>query len=150
MTDEGTRFSAEYVELNIRNVDHSITDFCVNLDNTWNYSSDDYVEDSLVCLSGPELSNENGSSVVANADGTTTIKLNLKRVYNTFHGNCPDGVDLKIFIESVPDRRDLSDGGFIGPYIYNTGNRTMIVIENYATLKDEFRRAKELTAPKIY
>jgi hypothetical protein len=106
VTDTGTAFSAEFAELCIRNVNASITDLCVNLDNA---SAAPYQEAKLFWPSREELLNGNGNSVLKNADGTTTLRLDLKSAYATLKGKCAQGVRLKLFIESVPERRAQYD-----------------------------------------
>ena len=106
VTDTGTKFSADFAELTIRNVNQSISDFCVNLDNA---SATPYKEAELLWPSREELLNGNGHSVLKNANGTTTLRLDLGSMYGAFKGKCAKGVRLKIFIESVPERRAQYD-----------------------------------------
>jgi hypothetical protein len=41
-------------------------------------------------------------------------------------------------------------GGFVSHYIYNTTDRTMNVIDNYADLEEEFAEAKKSISPVIF
>ena len=98
LTDTGSGFSYNTCELTVRNIDNSITDFCINLDNGTE------LETTLLWMNKKQLT---GSSkeVIQNADGTTTFVLNLQKAYSTFKGKCEDKtMRLKMFIESVPDR----------------------------------------------
>jgi hypothetical protein len=95
-TNTGEEFSHDTAELTIRNIDGSITDFCINLEH-------DGFETTLLWMNERELT---GSSreIIQNDDGTTTFILNLRRVYREFRSRGEDGYRIKIFIESVPDR----------------------------------------------
>ena len=101
LTDTGDKFSHDICELTIRNIDWSITDFCINLDNSTS------LETQLAWMDEKTLKGESVSntySVIQNGDGTTTFILDLQKVYKTFAGKNSEVFRLKIFIESVPDR----------------------------------------------
>ena len=104
LTDTGDGFSHETCELTIRNIDLSISDFCVNLDNNGS------LESELLWLSESALQG-NSEKVIQNEDGTTTLIFNLESVYSRFKGNGENGFRLKIFIESVPGRGNFDKTG---------------------------------------
>jgi endoglucanase len=101
LKDTGEKFSHDTAELTIRNIDGSITDFCINLDNR-------DIEGTLLWMTEKQLKG-NSKDVVQNADGTTTIILNLNKLYKQFKGKCENGMRIKMFIESVPDRNKTYD-----------------------------------------
>jgi len=102
LTDTGGGFSKTTCELTVRNIDNSITDIGFNLDN--NGPTDSYTETGLAQFVGKQLT-ANSSTVIQNADGTTTFIFNLQKAYGALKGKCDNGIRLKMFIESVPDRK---------------------------------------------
>ena len=106
LTDTGDAFSHDILELTIRNIDGSITDFCFNLDNG------DSVETNLVWLSEKQLKGDTAvqhHEIKQNDDGTVTFVFDLQRAYKALSGKCENMIRLKMFIESVPDRNKNYD-----------------------------------------
>jgi len=103
--DAGTGFSYNFIELTFKNIDRSITDFCINIENTHSYGTKDYREIQIFWPSTDELLNGRNNEIKQNADGTTTFKIDLRNGYNAMKGLSKDGIRLKMFIESVPDDR---------------------------------------------
>ena len=104
LTDTGDGFSHDKCELTIRNIEGSITDFCINLDNG---GADNYTETQLAWIDEKTLKDNKKiqkHEIIQNGDGTTTIILYLQSGYNSLKNKCGDGIRLKLFIESVPDR----------------------------------------------
>jgi len=97
LTDTGDGFSHDKCELTIRNINNSITDFCFNLDNNGDFETSIgwYDEKSL---------KSNTKNIIQNDDGTVTFIFELNKVYRQFKDKCENGIRLKMFIESVPDR----------------------------------------------
>ncbi|MDR1689041.1 MAG: glycoside hydrolase family 5 protein [Clostridiales bacterium] len=95
--DTGESFSANTIELTLRNIDNSIDQISINL-----ATFDPEYEQSLVNLNAAALKG-NGSDVRKNDDGTITVTLNIADKYSLFKGKnkvSADGVRLKLFIES--------------------------------------------------
>jgi endoglucanase len=103
VTDTGDGFSAKYVHLTIRNIDNSITDMGINIDNGGS------VEAELMRPVAKDLHDGNGNDIIKNADGTVTLKLDLSRGYHTLKGKAENGVRLKLFIESMPAPHRAND-----------------------------------------
>jgi hypothetical protein len=102
LKDTGEGFSHETLELTVRNIDGSITDFCLNLDNNGDFETN-------LSWMNEKIIKGNSKEVVQNDDGTTTFILNLKKAYSQLRGKCDNGIRLKMFIESVPDRKKNYD-----------------------------------------
>jgi hypothetical protein len=103
LTDEKSGFSHDICELTIKNIEGSINDFCINLDDGTT------LESTLLWMDEKTLKG-NSKEVVQNDDGTTTFILNLQKAYSTFRGKSGDNnFRLKMFIESVPDRSQNYD-----------------------------------------
>jgi endoglucanase len=110
--DKGSRFSNNVCELGVRNINNSITDLAINLDTGLNESSGKAIEARLLTLGASDLVHGNGSSVIKNQDGTLRISLDLQSVYYDLKGYIvEDKVRLKLFLESIPDRRQRDQGG---------------------------------------
>jgi len=103
--DAGTGFSFNFIELTFRNISNSITDFCINIENTYSYGTKNYRETQIFWPSINELLNGKNNEILQNADGTTTFRVDLRKGYNAMKGLSKDGIRLKMFIESVPDDR---------------------------------------------
>lgn len=102
--DTGNGFGKGICELTVKNINGSVTDFCVNLDN--NGSS----ETQMLWMNEKEFK-ETGKNVIQNEDGTTTLVLDLNKAYKSIgSGNFSEGVRIKIFIESVPGREYDKEG----------------------------------------
>ena len=97
LKDTGDSFNYETAELTVRNIDNSITDFCINLDNNGD------TETQLNWI-GPDKIFKDTKDIIQNADGTTTLIFNLKGAYRALAGKCEAGIRIKMFVESVPDR----------------------------------------------
>jgi len=97
LADMGDGFSHDTVELTVRNIDGSITDFCINLDNGTT------LETQLLWMNEGMLGSDT-NEIVQNGDGTITFKMDLRRAYRTFRNKEDGPFRLKMFIESVPDR----------------------------------------------
>ena len=105
LTDTGEGFSHDKCELTFRNIGGLITDFCINLDN--NGSSGNYIETQLTWMDEKTLKGNKKISkheIIQNDDGTTKIIFDLQSAYRTLKNKCDDGIRIKMFIESVPDR----------------------------------------------
>jgi len=103
LTDTGEGFSSKTCELTFKNIDNSITDFCINLDNNGE------TETQLLWLSGASKLSANTKEVVQNEDGTTTFILDLSKGYSALKNKCDNGIRLKMFVESVPDHSNQYD-----------------------------------------
>jgi endoglucanase len=103
--DTGAGFSFNYAELTFRNINRSITDFCINIENTFSYGTKNYKETAIFYPSKNELLDGNNNDIIQNADGTTTFKIDLRKGYSAMKGFFKDGIRLKMFIETIPDDR---------------------------------------------
>lgn len=104
VTDTGSGFSKNQVEFTFKNIDKSITDICFNLE-----TKDGKAEKEVHWISDELFGNTNG--VKQNADGTTTVTIDISKGYSALKGKMSSGVNLKAFIESVPNHSDYDAKG---------------------------------------
>ena len=106
LKDTGAGFSHDKLELTIKNIDGSITDLCFNLDNNGSTETQlAWIDEKTLKKDGKIQKHE----IIQNDDGTTTFIFNLKSGYNALKNKCEDGIRLKMFIESVPERKKNYD-----------------------------------------
>lgn len=139
ITDTGSEFSVTYVYLTFRNIDNSITDFNVNIDNAIGS------EAMLLRPHTDILLNGNGDDIRKNPDGTVTVRLDISRVYHYFAGKSERGIRIKMFIESIPEFYKINDYDrfgsleFVGmEYVYIKPTETVALLQRKI---NEFRAA---------
>jgi hypothetical protein len=103
ITDTGSGFSVTFVDLTFRNIDNSITDLNVNIDNPIG------TEAIILRPHVDILHNGNGGDIRKNADGTVTMRLDISRVYHYFSGKTEKGIRIKMFVESMPELFKIND-----------------------------------------